>query len=87
MKKDSAKKLGKTWQVGDKEMPVIENTIHIGILRSFSNQEMQAVESNIQKAKRTIYSLLGTGLHSENGLDPETAVSLLRSRSYIMAWR
>ena len=46
-------------------MPVVENTSHIGILRSSSNQERQAVESNIKEAKRTVYSLVGTGLHGE----------------------
>ena len=58
-------------------MSVVENTTHMGILRSTSNQERQAVESNIQKAKRSVYSLMGTGLHG--GLDPETAISLLQT--------
>ena len=40
---------------------------------------MQAVESNIQEAKWAIYSFMGTGLHAENGLDPETSISLLQT--------
>ena len=81
MKMDSVKNYpeGKTWQIGDREMPVVENTTHMGILRSSSNQERQAVESNIQKAKQTVYSLISTGLHGENGLDPETEISLLQT--------
>ena len=81
MKMDSIKNYpeNEKWHIGDKEMPVVESTTHMGISRSSSNQEMQAVESNIQKAKRTIYSLMGTGLHGENGLDPETSISLLQT--------
>ena len=83
MKMDSIKNFpeNEKWHilVGDKEMPVVESTTHMGISRSSSNQEMQAVESNIQKAKRTLYSLMETGLHAENGLDPETSISLLQN--------
>ena len=42
-----------TWRIGEKEIPVFENTTHMGIPRPSSNQEMQAVESNIQKAQQT----------------------------------
>ena len=84
MKKDSVKNYpeGETWQIGEREMPVVENTTHMGILHLSSNQERQAFESNIQKAKLTVHSLMGTGLHSENGLDPETAISLLQTYVY-----
>ena len=40
---------------------------------------MKNVECNIQKARRTVYSLMGTGLHGENGLDPEAAISLFQT--------
>lgn len=81
LKKDSVKSYpdGETWKIGEKDMPVVDSTTHMGILRSSTNQELQSVESNIQKARRTMFSLMGTGLHGENGLDPETAVSLLRT--------
>ncbi|MCG8048991.1 MAG: reverse transcriptase domain-containing protein [Candidatus Thiodiazotropha endolucinida] len=81
LKKDSVKTYpeGETWKIGEKDMPVVDSTTHMGILRSSTNQEMKSVESNIQKARRTMFSLMGTGLHGENGLDPETAVSLLQT--------
>ena len=60
-------------------MPVVTSTTHMGILRTSTNQEMNNIDTNIQKAKRTIYSLMGSGLHGENGLDPETAISLLQT--------
>ena len=68
-----------SWELGEKKMPVVDNTTHMGILRSSSNQELNAVEQNIQKARRTTYSLMGAGLHGENGLDPETSISLLNT--------
>lgn len=52
---------------------------HMGILRTSKNQEMLNVEANIQKARRTVFSLMGSGLHGENGQDPETALSLLQT--------
>ena len=66
-------------ELGDKKMPVVDNTTHMGILRSSSNQELNEVEQNLQKARRTTYSLTGAGLHGENGLDPETSISLLNT--------
>ena len=50
----------------------------MGILRSADTQET-AVAYNIQKARRTVYSLIGLGFHSENGLDPETSIHLLQT--------
>ena len=35
-------------------------------------------ESNITNAQRTLYSLMASGLHGENGLDPETSIHLLQ---------
>ena len=68
-----------SWTLGSKNMPITESTTHMGILRTSTNQEMQNVETNIQKAKRAAYSLMGSGLHGENGQDPETALSLLQT--------
>ena len=37
------------------------------------------VERNITKARRTAYSLMASGLHGENSVDPETAIFLINS--------
>ena len=47
---------------------------------------MHAVQTNIQKAQRTMYSLMGAGLHGENKLDPETAFSLLQTYVFPVLW-
>ena len=59
-------------------MPVVTQTMHVGILRSANSQET-AVGENIKKARRSIYGLMAAGLHGENGLDPETSVQLINT--------
>ena len=59
-------------------MPVVTQTMHVGILRSANSQET-AVDENIKKARRSIYGLMAAGLHGENGLDPETSVQLINT--------
>ena len=59
-------------------MPVVQQTMHVGILRSANSQE-SAVEENIRKARRAIYGLMAAGLHGENGLDPETSIQLIHT--------
>jgi hypothetical protein len=43
------------------------------------NSTQSTVNENIKKATRALYSLMGVGLHGENGIDPETTISLLRT--------
>ena len=62
----------------EQPMPIVEEAMHMGVLRSADTQET-AVSHNIQKARRTVYSLMGSGLHGENGLDPETSIHLLQT--------
>ena len=50
--------------------------LYLDFLRSADTQET-AVRENIQKARHTIYNLMGSGLHGHNGLDPETLIQLL----------
>ena len=69
------------WKIdntGNKIMPVVDKATHIGITRSDTNSARPTVDENIRKARRATYSLMGTGLHGENGLDPETSISLLK---------
>jgi hypothetical protein len=46
---------------------------------SDTNSARTTVDENIRKARRATYSLMGTGLHGEHGLDPETSISLLKT--------
>ena len=65
-----------TVSMKDQPIPIVSETMHMGIPRSTNTQET-AVDENIRKARRTIYGLMAAGLHGESGLDPETSVHLL----------
>ena len=54
-------------------MPNVTQTMNMGIMR-YADTEQSATKENacIQKARRTLYSLMSSGLHGENGLDPES---------------
>ena len=40
---------------------------------------MNSALENIQKARKVTYSLMASGLHGENGLDPESSLSMLQT--------
>ena len=69
---------GHHWTLKGKEMPNVTQTMHMGIMRS-ADTEQSATKDNIQKARRTLYSLMSSVLHGENGLDPETAIHLMQT--------
>ena len=55
--------------------------MHMGILRSKTTED-SAVKENVSKARHTFYSLMPSGLHGENGLDPDTSIYLMQT--YVM---
>ena len=59
-------------------MPNVSETMHTGMMRSGAT-EQAASKENIKKARRTLYSLMSSGVHGENGLDPETASHLMQT--------
>lgn len=67
------------WKLNNCNMPIVTQASHIGIQKSENCSAMTTVTENIRKARRALYSLMGTGLHGENGLDPETAMSMIRT--------
>ena len=64
--------------LGGQPMPVVDKTVHVGVTRITSNKPSGIIEENIQKARRTMYSLMATGLHGRNGLDPETSIHIMK---------
>ena len=53
-----------------------EEVMHMGVLGSSDTQE-SVVREITALAKRTLYSLMTSGLDGENGLDPEACTHLL----------
>ena len=70
-----------TLLLNDSEIPEVEQATHIGlkIANTISNAAKANVENNINKARRAPYSLVSTGLHGNNGLDPETSLQLIKT--------
>ncbi|MEW8548514.1 MAG: reverse transcriptase domain-containing protein, partial [Candidatus Thiodiazotropha sp.] len=64
--------------MGEEPMPVITEAMHMGIMRSEDSQDT-AVTHNIEKARRTVYSLISAGFQGNNGLDPDTSVHILQT--------
>jgi hypothetical protein len=59
-----------TWTMNNNAMPIVDQTAHIGIQRHFKDSSTATIEENLKKSRRALYSLMRSGLHGENGLDP-----------------
>ena len=69
-----------TLQLLGKDMSCVKSTTHLGIQRSVSGTITmeETVNNNIQKARRTCYSLMSAGLYGNIGLDPAKCVHLIK---------
>jgi hypothetical protein len=65
-----------TWTMNISSMPIVDQTAHIGIQRHFKDSRTATIEENLKKSRRALYSLMRSGLHGENGLDPVTSISI-----------
>ena len=66
------------WTLDSEEMPLVDQTIHIGVYRLTFLQDPAAIDNNIQKSRRAMYSLMPAGLHGVNSLDLQSAVLVFR---------
>ena len=64
-----------------KEMKTVELAMHLGIHRTTTISKINElnVEENQKKARRVVYSLMSSGMHGHNGLDPETNLHLVKT--------
>ena len=58
-----------TWQLS-------QNTTHLGILRSETNENVINIEDRLKLARRTLYALINTGVHDSNGLNPSVSFKI-----------
>ena len=61
---------------------MVDKATHIGVHQSSTDTQMYTAEENIKKARRALYSLMGSGLYGENGIDPGAAIIMLKT--YVM---
>ena len=48
-----------------------ENTTHLGLLHAKVNENIINIDDRLRLARRTLYSLISTGVHGSNGLNPK----------------
>ena len=70
--KDSDRK----WYIGDNEITVDSKTEHLGIIRNNKSENQQNLEKQITLSRKTLYSLIKTGLHGCNGLNPKVSYKI-----------
>ena len=67
-KKSKPKESSYSWKIGESDMPIVDRATHVGLVCASKPTADAAIEENIQKGRRTLYSLMSSGLHGENGL-------------------
>ena len=62
------------WTIGEDKIESSRSTTHLGLLREDNNKF--DIKPKIQMARRTMYSLMGAGLHGRRGLNPLTSYKI-----------
>jgi hypothetical protein len=58
----------------DAPLEQVDSYTHIGIQRDSNKSTL--VSERIKLARRTLYALMGAGLHGYNGVNPEVGIKL-----------
>ena len=71
---------GNEFILNDTSIDNADTAVHLGITHNCNHRKTipDHIQENISKARRTMYSLMGTGLHGKNGLNPTTALTLFQ---------
>ena len=81
------------FQIDSKIMPESDKSVHLGIICHKEHRKTIStnIQENIKKARRTMYSLMGAGLHGINGLTPTAALHIYNTymsfQYYCMVWK
>jgi hypothetical protein len=69
------------WTFNNENLPVSESVTHLGIQRcsNITATSKKTIENRIITAKKTIFSLMGAGLHGLNGVNPKVSIHLLQT--------
>ena len=66
----------KKWYMGDKVVTESSKMEHLGILKSSKEENAINIQKRTSLARRTLYSLIKTGVHGCNGLNAKIAKSI-----------
>jgi hypothetical protein len=69
-----------TWYLTGKPMSLVSNSTHLGIKRDKQSDTgtKMVVKKRIVTARRTVYSLIGAGLHGLNGVNSFIAIHVIQ---------
>jgi hypothetical protein len=79
------------WTMNDKNLNMPANATHLGIKRDTSSKfgVKLVVPDRIQTARKTVYALMGAGLHGMNGINPMVSIHMIKCfvlpRSFIFS--
>lgn len=65
-----------TFEMGSKEMVVVEELTHLGTIRSRQKESSLNIHNRISTARRTSYALMKNGVHGTNGLNPRISYKI-----------
>ena len=63
-------------ELNGNNLSLSESTTHLGLLRSEVNENVINIEDRLSLARRTLYSLISTGVHGSNGLNPRCSYKI-----------
>ena len=66
----------KPWKLNGQEISVVENNDHLGLIVSGMDEELKNVDNNINKCRRSLFSLLGPAFSYNCQLSPATQIHL-----------
>lgn len=68
-----------SWTLGENELALSDSTVHLGVVRAGKKEPELNIKNRISLARRTSYSLINTGLHGTNRLNPKTSYIIYRA--------
>lgn len=69
------------WSFNEKKLTVSDQATHLGIQRCVTNAKTtkETVQTRIITARRTVFALMGAGLHGLNGVNPKASIHLIKT--------
>ncbi len=68
-----------SWTLGDNIIHCQDRTEHLGLLRTSNKENDLNIRERISLARRTLYSLISTGVHGTNGLNPKISCQIYQA--------
>ncbi|MES9880886.1 MAG: reverse transcriptase family protein [Sedimenticola sp.] len=65
-----------SWKIGRNITDIKDKTEHLGLTRSSKKENNINIDERISLARRTLYSLMSTGVHGSNGLNPKVCYKI-----------